>query len=132
MYSYTEQNLYNCAHKSSVIQNGLFPSVLGHKTRKNGKIYLKMKWKGYEKPTWEPIKTIWEDDPESVMEYARKMNLLKSPKWKMLEKITQARTAIQQYLHQRKGVNTGKVEDTNYANQGELQDVVPEDTTCSA
>lgn len=33
MYSYTEQNLYNCAHKSSVIQNGLFPSVVDNVTK---------------------------------------------------------------------------------------------------
>jgi hypothetical protein len=107
--------------EDNIAKKWQYDNILGHKTGKNGKIYLKIKWKGYEKPTWEPIKTIWEDDPDSVIEYARKMNLLRNPKWKMLEKITQARTAIQQYLHQRKGVNVGNDEDTNCANQGELQ-----------
>ena len=43
-----------------------FDEILGHKIGKNGKILLKMKWKGYDQPTWEPLRTIWEDDPDSV------------------------------------------------------------------
>ena len=43
-----------------------FDAILGHKIGKIGKIMLKMKWKGYDQPTWEPLRTIWEDDPDSV------------------------------------------------------------------
>ena len=41
-----------------------------------------MKWQGYDQPTWEPLKIIWEDDPKSVREYAKNRNLLDHPKWR--------------------------------------------------
>ena len=43
-----------------------------------------MKWTGFDQPTWEPIKVIWEDDPAAVREYARKRNLLDNPNWRFV------------------------------------------------
>ena len=61
-----------------------FDSILSHRTNNLNKVELKIKWTGYDQPTWEPLRTIWEDDPESVREYARKRNLLDHPKWRFV------------------------------------------------
>lgn len=53
-----------------------FDTILSHRINDNGQVQLKIKWTGYDQPTWEPLRVIWEDDPNSVREYAQKRNLL--------------------------------------------------------
>ena len=64
-----------------------FEEIIGHRTDpKTGKIQLKMKWKGYDIPTWEPLVIIWQDEPQEVRMYAEMMGLTGNPKWRFIKR----------------------------------------------
>ena len=43
---------------------------------------MKVKWAGYDDPTWEPMEVIKKDDPITLAKYAKEQNLLDYSIWK--------------------------------------------------
>ena len=44
--------------------------------RKNGKDYYLIKWKGYNKPTWQMYDTLIEDVPRMINKYDKENNII--------------------------------------------------------
>ena len=63
-----------------------FDALLDHRWSKlpgrKGKIDVKVKWAGYDDPTWEPMEVIKKDDPITLAKYAKEQNLLDYSIWK--------------------------------------------------
>jgi hypothetical protein len=59
-----------------------FEAIVGHRDSKSeNKLEVQIKWENGER-TWEPMDKIKDDDPVTLVEYARAKNLLEGPAWK--------------------------------------------------
>jgi len=65
--------------------DGIISHQWGKDIRK-GKIDLHVKWKGYDEPTWEPLKVIKQDDPMTVAKYALENKLTDKLIWRWTRK----------------------------------------------
>ena len=66
--------------------NLTFESILNHQWSqvqgRKGRIYVVVKWEGYDEPTWETMEVIKKDDPLTLAKYAKDQYLLETPHWK--------------------------------------------------
>mmetsp|Transcript_29727 Transcript_29727/g.49061 ORF Transcript_29727/g.49061 Transcript_29727/m.49061 type:complete len:354 (-) Transcript_29727:221-1282(-) len=77
-----------------------FESVADHQwspeADRKGKIDVLVKWVGYEKPTWEPMEVIQQDDPVTLAKYADEHGLLDQLLWQWARRYVKKSNLSQQ------------------------------------